>query len=491
GSYPLQDFKTLENVQVPVTKFLQWSEQCDDGLLYFLTPRGSPIKNQSGPVILNSRGELIWTRHFDNVGSEPYNFGVQSYQGEDHLTFWVGEDMVHGHGTGYNYILNSAYEVVDTIGTMDNSMPDLHEFSITDNATALVSVYDGVRRVQDSVYFWDCSIREIDLQTRQLRWEWRASDHVDAEETYQPIRTQGTPNKPFDWFHINSAQKDELGNYLFSSRYLHSVLYVDGRTKETIWRLGGKKNSFMDLSGGNATNFAYQHDARLHPTDTFPKLYRPPPERPGFTTKLLTFEVDKTQFFPMSDLDIEKVLANNGSDPNFTVRVVMSYENPTRIHSISQGNVQLIPQGRGEDPKVLVGYGHTAAWTEFAANGTVLCDVRFAANGYQDKHVLSYMSYRVHKLPWTGKPKWKPTVVVDADTLYVSWMGATDVGGWAVEFSSSGETAWWETLRVRKTRFEESIAIPDGVGIGRYIRVVALDEHGARMANGISNAVDR
>ncbi|KAK0767488.1 hypothetical protein LTR75_018363, partial [Friedmanniomyces endolithicus] len=45
----------------------------------------------------------------------------------------------------------------------------------------------------------------------------------------------------------------------------------------------------MDLSDGFSLNFAWQHDARFIPLDTFPNMYRAPPERAGYTTRLVTF----------------------------------------------------------------------------------------------------------------------------------------------------------------------------------------------------------
>ena len=409
--------------------------------------------------------------------------------------------------------------------------------SVYDVVQSDVSAVREDRENHDPGYVWDSVVQEIDLRTHKLKWQWRATEHIETNETYRPIEHDGTEKDPYDWFHINSAQKDELGNYLLSARFLHSIIYVDGRTKETIWQLGGKHNSFMDLSGGNATNFAWQHDARFHPTNTFPRSYTPPAKRPGFTTRLLTFldnasenqhyhyglplsrgllleltypipgtgkalagpkrnDYDKNvlgrnQGSEQSDLDIEKMSAINGSDPNYTVRVIMSYENPDGLRSSSQGNMQLIPQAPGEDPRVLVGYGLDAAWTEFASNGTVQCDVHYGAKTSFETGEIQ--SYRVFKFPWKGKPKWKPKVIVDG-RLYMSWIGATDVAEWVIQASLTKieeESAWQELLRIRKTKFEDSIEIPDNIGSARYLRVIALDEHGARLENGVSNAVDR
>lgn len=391
---------------------------------------------------------------------------------------------------------------------------------------------------KDPNYIWDGVFQEVDIETGELVFQWRASEHYRFTETYRPVYRMGTRGDPYDWYHINSVQKDELGNYLVSARYPHSITYIDAKTKDTIWQLGGRSNMFMDLSGGNATNFAWQHDARFWPTDTFPNLYTPPPEREGFTTKLMTLfdntaedmhyqfglplsrglllEVtyptpgtDKSVLIPVIDYmdrperpplegehteDEKKLWATNGSDPDYTVRVIKSYENPNWIRSSSQGSVQLLPQGRGLDPKVFVGYGLSAAWTEFDSNGTVLCDVHFGARTSWERGDIQ--SYRAYKFDWTGQPKTAPSVEITDDDaqVLVSWNGATDVVEWVLQCSetvSHDEKAWKDAVRVPKHQFETTIPVPGALGDARYLRVIALAENGRRLDYGTSKIIDR
>ena len=390
---------------------------------------------------------------------------------------------------------------------------------------------------QDPNWIWDGVFQEIDIETGEAVFQWRASEHVKVTESYRPIYQGGNHVDPWDWFHINSVQKDELGNYLISARYTHSITYIDGRTSETIWQLGGKSNTFMDLSDGHALNFAWQHDARFTPTETFPNLYTPPPERPGVTTKLITIfdnaaedrhyhfglpfsrgllleityptpgtEKAQNMTFNMTPEhtrpplegdhtdDERKLHAINGSDPDYTIRVIKSYENPEAIHSSSQGAVQLLPQGRGLDPKVLVGYGLSAAWTEFDSNGTVLCDVHFGASTSWERGDIQ--SYRAYKFPWTGTPRTNPSVEItdDDEQVLVSWNGATDVLEWVLQCSetqSDEEKAWKDVTRVPKHTFETAIPVQADLGDARYLRVIALAENGRRLDYGTSKILDR
>ena len=208
--------------------------------------------------------------------------------------------------------------------------------------------------------------------------------------------------------------------------------------------------------------------------------YKDRPERPAL-------EGEHTE-------DEMKLHAINGSDPDYTVRVIKSYENPNWIRSSSQGSVQLLPQDRGLDPKVFVGYGLSAAWTEFDSNGTVLCDVHFGARTSWERGDIQ--SYRAYKFDWTGQPKTAPSVEITDDDaqVFVSWNGATDVVEWVLQCSetvSHEEKAWKDAVRVPKHTFETIIPVPGALGDARFLRVIALAENGRRLDYGTSKIIDR
>lgn len=180
---------------------------------------------------------------------------------------------------------------------------DLHEFLLTSDGTALMTVYQKYQhdlsgwRVFNATldpndaepnWIWDCVLQEISVDTREVLFEWRASEHINVSDTYHLMRQAGNYDDPFDWFHMNSIHKDELGNYLVSARYTHSIIYIDGGSGDVIWVLGGRRNMFMDLTKGSAINFAWQHDARIVSPDLFMQIYTPPPKQRGYTTRLLS-----------------------------------------------------------------------------------------------------------------------------------------------------------------------------------------------------------
>ncbi len=327
--------------------------------------------------------------------------------------------------------------------------------------------------------------------------------------------------------------KDELGNYLISARYPHSITYIDGKTQETIWQLGGKSNSFMDLSGGMATNFAWQHDARFVDPDMFPKLYKKPIPKPGYTTKLLSLfdnaaedfhyhfglpysrglllevtyptpgtskakagpaKVTETnlEFADDATEDEKKLPAINGTDPGYKVRVIKSYDNPGGIRSSSQGSMQILPQGPGEDAKVFVGYGLNAAWSEFDADGTALCDVHFGSSTSFERGDVQ--SYRAYKFAWQGYPERPPSVLISEDDteVLVSWNGATEVSEWVLQSSriwSNNDSDWTMLRSIPKHKFETAITIPRNEM--RYLRVAGVNDRAEVLPYGISNILDR
>jgi hypothetical protein len=97
GLYPSQQYVTFE-YDSPRVNIKQWTDQCDDGKYILLTPRGSMVSHP-GPMVLDSKGQVVWSgQHFGEV----IGLEVQTYKGEDYLTFWKGrDDGTHGYGQYY------------------------------------------------------------------------------------------------------------------------------------------------------------------------------------------------------------------------------------------------------------------------------------------------------------------------------------------------------------------------------------------------------
>ncbi|KAJ5702665.1 hypothetical protein N7488_010213 [Penicillium malachiteum] len=419
GQYVSQHYSSF-GAPGPVLNYWEKSPACDDGLYTIISPRGGSVSH-SGPMILDNDGHMVWFRDYKSA----YNANVYTYKGEKYLTFWAGDDLVRGHGEGTLYMLNSHYEEKYKIDKVLGLKPDLHEFHITHDETALFTVYD-IRSVDltsiggiEGGWIFDSAFYEVDIETNELLFEWRASDNFDYSESLVHRGGNGDDRRhPWDWFHINSVDKDEDGNYLISTRYLSALIYIDGSNGQTLWRLGGPKNSFTDLSDGGATNISWQHHAR----------FRPSYDGSNTSTTRAISVFDNGSRGREAPQNPSRGLFLDIDLANMTASVRVEYWNPMLISTQSQGSMQILDNGH-----VFIGYGYDAAWTEFDAYGEVLCDVHFGPrDGFGRGAVISY---RAFKQEWVGRPLTLPDVALSGTTASVSWNGATEVVTWVLQGS--------------------------------------------------------
>jgi hypothetical protein len=458
GWHPTQKFRSIP-VEVPKLNIIKTNPKCETSLYTMFTPRGD-LTNLPQLTIMDHEGHLVYTIPWN--GQQMYNLQVQEYKGEKYLTFWAGDDTVGGHGAGTIFMLDHHYNVYRNVSAGNQRNADLHDFTITEQGTATLTVYEIVLRdLHDAGKdhwgpVWDCIVQEIDLETGETLFEWRATDHVPLGDSYREIAAEGEPDVPYDYYHLNSIEKDSQGNYLISGRYTYSISYINGTTGDVIWIMGGKHNMFRDLSGGNATNFAYQHDARWSIEGSEITL---------FDNAIDDFHTEK---------GITRGLRLKIDQVTMTAEIVTEYYNQRGVLGKSQGSLQDLPNGN-----VLLGYGNTAAWTEFSKSGEVLCDVHFAP---RSRFLTGdVQSYRVFKFPWQGFPHTTPNVTVINDEpskwrVYASWNGATEIHKWVLQGTMNPNVTtnpWRDLETVQKVNYETSFDMQKWYP--RYLRVVAKD----------------
>lgn len=252
-------------------------------------------------------------------------------------------------------------------------------------------------------------------------------------------------------------------------------MYIDGRTGDVLWQLGGMDNSFVDLSGGAATTFLGQHDAHFQEGNKFVTLFD---NRADWY-----HSIDDQSKGTRVELYLEEMEAR--LDTLFTVP-------DAKILSTSQGSLQTLPNGH-----VLVGYGYNGVIAEFSAEGELLCSAYLQPSSTFGSGDVQ--SYRNLKFNWTGMPDTNPDLAVGNDKLYMSWNGATEVDTWLLLGSDANlqeeitneelDTRGIEdTVLVGKTGFETEYQLVAGDGLGRFVRVVALDREGLPL--GTSDVVD-
>lgn len=467
GAYPEQEYVSFD-LPASQPNLVAWDDQCDSGNV-FITLSGPSIAHP-GPSILDARGGLVWTS--EEFGTT-LNMRQQNYKGEKYITFWAGQKAAT-MGQGEYYMLDSSYNVTrkfDAIG--ENLHGDLHEFKITDDDTVLLTVYTKKEADLTGLGHWrgkngwivDSMFQEIDLETNELLFEWSASDHFPPSETYYTDPFGGySEASPFDSFHINSVDKEpSSGNYLVSSRHTHSISLIDGQSGEVLWRLGGMHNEFTDLSGGLATDFAWQHDARWLglPSDANGEkgIYTISFFANGMAGPL---HVDATH----SNARIVRLDTNA-----MTAELLQSFSSyHSRILASSQGSVEIVP----ETGNVFVGWGASAAWSEFSPDGTLLCEAHVSASStFILERAKSYRVFKTHS--WVGKPSWPPSARLSNGKVFVSWNGATEIQNWELQAQKTEDEEWTPVDEIEKTGFEESFAVPKGEGWTSF-RAVAYDK---------------
>ncbi|KAI1296411.1 Arylsulfotransferase-domain-containing protein [Xylaria venustula] len=485
GLYPTTNFKSSE-LAAPLLKFPQWDEKkCGDG--YYLIAQKGKIVSDTGPTILDSRGELVWA---DDSYGVVFNLQIQSYNDEDYITFWSSpEGSNRGYGRGSYYMLDSSYQLFRKFEASGEGLKgDLHEFQITEHGTALITIYNPVPADLSSIggpqegWALDSMFQEIDIATGELLFEWSAIEHVslsDGIRTFAGDDDGTRPETAFDYFHINSVDVDEDGNYIVSGRHTSTIMCID-HTGETLWTLGGLLNDFADLSDGRATDFMYQHHARPHANHTLSIFDNAAAERAGRA----------------SDQPHSRGLLVQLDTANMTATVVREYVDPANPRrTVSQGSMQVL------DDRVVLGYGWLPFITEFDIDGNVVCDVELAPWVAARWGLVN--TYRAFKAPrWTGRPTEPPSVHLDPGDgqVFVSWNGATEVVHWVLQGANwpdlvssrarddSDDSAGFVDLDVvDKDAFETAFDILDDMP--RYLRVAAVDAEGHVLRH--SQVIDR
>ena len=366
----------------------------------FIAPESGGA-SQGGSMIIDDSGQVVWFRPLQGKTGRAMNFEVQKYQGREVLTW--------GETPGEYVIFDGSYREIARLGAGNGYNGDHHEFLISPQDTALITIYNAARRDlspvggdQDGVA-WQGIVQELDIETGKVLFEWQSLDHVDLDETYIQADQDHYPG--IDYFHINSIDVDYDNNLLISARETSAVYKVDRNTGEIIWRLGGKKSDF-DMGPG--TRFTFQHDARRLPDGTITI----------FDNGSLVFEngvpraVDESRAIVL-ELDEKKMSAS----------LVHQYTHPDEQHADAAGNVQALPNGN-----VFVGWGRALAISEFSEDGALLSDLRLP---------LENRSYRAFRFPWSARPSDLPAPFAERASEHevracASWNGATEVAAWAV-----------------------------------------------------------
>jgi hypothetical protein len=447
----VQHYHSAPNLQPPSIEVATGSGSSAGDI--FSAPYSGPGGN--GPMIVESTGQLVW---FDPLprGVFSTNLQVQTFEGQPVLTWWQGHIPKQGFGEGEEVIANSSYKQIAHIHAGNGFKADLHDFHLTANDTALMTVFNPIHcnltgdggpqdgAVTDSIF------QEIDVRTGLVRRQWDSLDHVPLDESYSSPLGAST-EWPFDYFHINSLDEEPGGDMLISARNTWTLYQINEQTGQVLSRAGGK-HSTIKMGAGTLT--AFQHDATLLSNGLISVF-----DNGGLPT-----------VHPQSRGIVVSLNAQTGTET-----LVAEYEHPSALKAGSQGDVQSLPSGN-----LFIGWGAEPWFSEFSTTGQLLFDARMPPGDE---------SYRAYRFPWTGTPSEAPAVAASASsasapvTVYASWNGATEVASWRVLAGPSAKQLA-AVASAARSGFETAIATP---GPEPYVQVQALSASGAVL--GTSSAI--
>jgi hypothetical protein len=393
------NFRSRPDLSPPAVEVTTQAHDTAPGYIFVAPEKGDV--GQGGSMIVDDRGEVVWFRPLQGRYGRAHNLKVQSYRGKGVLT-WMD-------GVNEYVIFDHSYREMARFGAGNGRDGDHHEFLISPQDTALITVYSTVPRDLSSIgglkddTLWQGIIQELNIESGEVLFEWHSLDHVGLDESYATLSQDGS--RGFDYFHINSIDVDHDNNLLVSARQTFAVYKIDRKSGEIIWRLGGKNS---DFEMGPGSRFSFQHDARRLPDGS-----------------ICIFDNGNTVFHGLVPKAVEgsRGIVLDVDEKKMKASLVREYIHPNKQYADASGNVQLLPNSN-----VFVGWGRALHFSEFSHNGKLLFDGKLPTGN---------RSYRYFRFEWSGYPSDRPACVAERPSesevrLYVSWNGATEVENWEV-----------------------------------------------------------
>jgi hypothetical protein len=428
------------DLRPPRIKVLTLTRHVSPGYV-FIAPKKERVV-QGGPLIVDNRGRVVWFMPVDRRGVT--DFRVQRYRGKPVLTWWRGKSA-DDKRLGRYAIYDNSYRLITYVRPGNGLSGDMHEFRITPRNTALMTLSHRVRVKTRNVL--EGAFQEVDIRTGRVLFEWHSVGHIALTESYYHLPR--APGKTYDYFHINAIDVDRDGNYLVSARNTHAIYKINRRTGSVMWRLGGKRS---DFTLGKGVAFGWQHDFRRQADGTYTMFDNEAAPKLREQSRGLVLRIDQRRK---------------------SATLLHSFVHTPPIVAVDQGDMQKLKNGN-----YLVGWGHEPYVTEFGPHGKTVFDLRFGPASGVD-------SYRAYRFSWTGRPRSKPAVAIERNSLYVSWNGATEVRSWQL-LGGADKKRLRPLLVVPKGGFETRIPLPADAP---WVAVRGLDRLGRSLVR--SAAVNR
>jgi hypothetical protein len=385
----------------------------------FITPTGGTANYLNGAEIIDRTGKVIW---FHPSPSNATDFRTQTYQGRPVLTWTQGGVNAQGVGQVTDYIYDTRYQQIATVQAGNGYTADSHEFLITPQNTALITIYGSAHADLTSIggsanqLVTDGIVQEIDIPTGKVLWQWDSKDHVPYSDSHQPL--PASPTTAWDWFHINAVHFDTDGDLLINSRHTWTTYKVDRTTGNVIWELGGKESSFSEQAApgqvldGAGEILAWEHDPEALGNNTYTWFDNESAGTPLLpTSRSVTVKLDTI---------------------NHVATLVSSNNQPEGLAASSQGDVQTTANGNQ-----LIGWGNLNHFSEFDPAGNLVLEAAYPTG---------VNSYRAYRLPWKAATFTTATTSGGSYSATVSAYDGNLTPTGTVTFTGAGTTLCTATL---------------------------------------------
>lgn len=441
------------------------------------TERREHTPCQTGAHIYDGDGNLVWSGACKYGNRNVFGFKPVDINGTQHLEFYLpgeelGNNIAKGHRVQSGVVINNQYEEVSRTQSQGGRWLDIHEFDVqADGKTVILSTIWPVLRNASEIgqgerHVFTTGFQEIEMSTGKLVFDWDPLKHnVLLNESCDTMGMNPNPNN-WDFFHINSVDKDAHGDYLVSGRHTSTVYKISGEDGHVIWRLGGNSSDFemeKDLP------IHWQHDARFrfaNETHTIVSVFDNAGE-----------DLNRNPSIPNSR-SVGKIMVLDTSSTPMTAKMLRRFDRPDGRRSPKLGSLQTIGHNV-ETASVFIDWATEGYISEYDAENRLVLEAKFQSDRMS--------SYRAFKYPFVGNPTESPAFKVLplgyskdelASAFYVSWNGATEVAAWAF-YGKDTESATFKLLaKVKKHGFETSWVMP---GLVKYAYAEAIDADGKAM----------
>lgn len=281
-------------------------------------------------------------------------------------------------------VMNSNFEVIDTISAQNGYIADMHELRYYNNMHSFLMCYDPqivdmsliVPGGQTNATVIGLILQELD-EYKKVIFQWRSWDHFQITDASNWIDlTEST----IDYVHGNSIEVISDDEIMISSRNMNEITKINRETGDIIWRLNGENNMFDFIPP--ADSFCVQHTIRLM-TDS---------------NNISIFD-NGGCWSPQYSSAVEYIL----DEENYTCTLVERLQSDPDIFGAFMGNAQRLDNGH-----TVIGWGKgVPSVTEFDPEGNILLQFSFPQ-----------LNYQAYKFDWQHTVFYADVEEVDFGSIY-------------------------------------------------------------------------